>query len=233
MAQQLSDSIPVLIAVSGWLASHGLALRAQRKSQTYMAMDSARRDITSGLRAYQRNLSRTQGWLRAWSAHRITVAHGVPVDLRAESASLAELIAQHRELHDWSLRLEENEILFPATASARIALDRGHLSCMYALSDVHGRLLRESFEPATLDVVEAISAATPDVLERVDDLASLLEDLRIYLQNIVQGPLLDRRLPPRIPLDPNVPRLILRAGHLIVADERGAPVDLAAGSPYF
>lgn len=226
LKEVLASAIPVLIAVLGWLASHALALRAQRKSFQNQVLDRARLDVTAKIRDYQNWLSELSAWIRSLNFHKPAIAARVHVDLAATAKQFLALQARRNDARAWSLSLEDYQILFPETATARRRLDRRHLRIAFGLEVPFTRLLRLSLTHPPITEYEELVKVAEGVLPLIDDQSALLEDLLIHLQNVTLSRIMDRAVPPRSPQDPSVPRLAFtRASMLEVVDASGQPLD--------
>ena len=217
-----SGLIPVSIAVAGWLVSHALALRAQRQNLQNQVLDRARVEITKGIRDYQNLLSEVSAGIRALNFGMSMVKAGVAFDFQARAEEMAALHQRKRDMRAWSISLENYQILFPETVRARFRLDRRGLKVMMALGPIANDLLRLSLGKPTPEEFQRIITDAEKVLPDIEDLAALLEDLRIHLQNVTLSKIMDRRVPARLPLDPKVPRIAFASdGQLEVVDAEG------------
>lgn len=228
-ALTLKDFLPsivaVVIGVIGWVTTHVLALRAQRKSFQNQVLDRARLDVTSKIRDYQNWLSELSSWIRALSFHKPAIAAGIHVNLKATTEEFLGLQSRKADIRGWSIALEDYQIVFPETATARRRLDARHLRIAFALEPTFSRLLRLSLTHPAVGDYDQVTNGAEEVLPHIDDQIALLEDLRIHLQNVTLSRIMDEAVPPRHPKDPSVPRLALRAGTLEIVDAAGTLLD--------
>jgi hypothetical protein len=72
---------------------------------------------------------------------------------------------------------------------------------------------------------QAVADGRRDLQGRIADQVSLLEDLRVHLQNVSLSEITGQTLAERQPLDPSVPRILKdKDGHLYVGDASGKPL---------
>lgn len=228
----LQTVLPVAIVVTGWIITHQLSLRAQRRSFQSQVCDRARLDVTSKLRSYQSWLGHLSSWIRALEFSKTAILAGIMPNFREKADEFLTLQQQSEATRAWSVALEDYQILFPETALARFRLDRRHIRILKATGPIYSDLLRLSIGvPATADIDRTFDAAKK-VLSLVGDQVSLLEDLRVHLQNVTLSQTMDRMVPVRNPPDKTVPRLAKNAkGSLEVVDATGTPLDEGGATP--
>lgn len=209
----ISALLPVAVTVGGWIATHVLSLRAQRRTLRMQVLDRARSEVTRELRA-------AQTWARRVASATTAVDMLDRAGERGEilpASHLDERIEQLKELRasqplDWAMRLEEYEILFPETAAVRRDLMERqrqlHLLLWRCILLRTGVLARP--EDGHVAAREAASSAR--------DQEALIQDLMIHLQNQALSEVMDREVPPRSPPAPNdrpLPRITAGANGVL------------------
>lgn len=228
----LPVALPVGIAVAGWVTTHILTLRAQRKGFQNQVLDRARTDITAKLRAYQSWLSQLSTWMRTLDFSKAALLAGITPNFREKADELLSLQERSKETREWSLALEDYQILFPETALARFRLDRRHLRILDAIRPVYSQLLSLSLAVPTATEVDTVFGVAKSGLSLVEDQSALLDDLRVHLQNQTLSRIMERKLSHRKPHDPTVPRLVPNErGSLEVVDASGQPLDDGGAMP--
>ncbi len=205
--------IAVIIAVLGWIFTHALTIRAQNKNFINQVIDHARIEITKAIRDYQ-------DWLGAVNVEIFNIDYkfileeqNFSVDWLKKRAELGELFFSGRSALEWIFRLEEHEILFPKTAKCRKDLVvRQEQILEYLRSFLHELPSGFGKPPDFNQRKKGIKKAQNDAGIIVDQLA-LMEDLRIYLQNLCLSSFTGNKIPERRPKKSSLPRL--------VQDERG------------
>lgn len=149
----------VLIAVVGWLVGYYLNLRAQRKAFLDQIMNSARIAINEKLIDYQEWLINIKSAAsRVWG-----VLYGAKDDKKETKVFWQTLSL--KEAYGWRIILEEYETLFPESREARLELWDRH-------ENILSTLTAHASNPK--NIIEE---------EYIDAQKSLINDLRIYLQN--------------------------------------------------
>lgn len=208
------DIAPVAIAVLGWLASHGLAIRAQRIAFVNQIRDNARIQIGEAFKEYE-------DWCSTLSARLAGLEYAFAGNMppweedrwSKEITDLLDLVKQDVGLR-WVFALEENDILFPRLTRARRQLvDRN----AGMLGDVH-RLLASLWYPARRQ--EGAKEARL-LAESVRELGALGVYMHIAVQNVTLAPILHRRVTMPAPRDVELVRLV----------ERGRGFEFGFGKP--
>jgi hypothetical protein len=209
---QMAVIIAVIIAVLGWIITHALTIRAQNKNFINQVINHARLEITKAIRQYQDWLGKVQTRIQAINYDLILQDQAVSVDWLHKRAELTEILFSDRRAVEWIFRLEENEILFPETADCRKDLvDRQHQISEY-LHSLMEQLPSGLGRPPDFDRrKESIKKALQNDDALFDQMA-LMEDLRVYLQNLCLSSFTGNRIPERKPDDPTLPRLVQDAG---------------------
>jgi hypothetical protein len=184
--------VTVLIAVTGWLVSHGMTLRAQRLHFINGVRNDARKDVVRTIRAQQ-------DWLGKVGLELLTVPYVTPglskdpesVWKTKADAIAAALGAEPRETI--LISLEEYETLFPETRICRgevqKVIGRYWMDATNVASDLRDPTKREA----------AKGRVKPLITERSDEWISLLEDLRVHIQNQALGRITRHRVVQRRP----------------------------------
>ena len=108
----------------------------------------------------------------------------------------------------WVFCLEEYEVLFPKTAECRKDLLERHRKIQKYLDSFLQDLQSDFVKPVALEQrKDAIEKAKSNI-GVVDDQLSLMEDLRIYLQNLCLSSFTGNKIPERKPEDLSLPRLV-------------------------
>lgn len=222
----IRDIAPVSIAVIGWIISHVLALRAQRKNFQSQVLDRARVEIYPSIVAYQNWLSELSAWLRSLEYNKAAIQLGLKVDFLAKSQELLAFQMRKSDTRAWSEKIEGYEILFPETARARLRLDRRHLKITDAFSAIHDALTPLIFAAPSVEALGVAAKAAAALLDPIANQSALLFDLQVHLQNATLSKIMNRKVPLRVPADPTVPRLALLAdGKLEVVNALNEPLD--------
>jgi len=156
---------------------------------------------------------------------RTSLSFGANIDLAAKAQEIIALQSRKSEARGWSLALEDYQILFPEADCARRRLDRRHLQIVWGFEPAFTELLKLSLRHPSPTEFDALLALAAKVQPLIDDQISLLEDLRVHLQNSTLSDLVSRSVPTRRPPDPLIPRLALLDGQLEVVDGGGRPTD--------
>ncbi len=203
--------MPVIVNVLGWGVAFGFALRAQRRNLRNQILDRARGEIVDAVRD-------AQLWIASVDKPLLTIQIADDVDRRtapgwyeevilAADKPLSEADASGNQLR-WSQQLEEYQILFPSLTAARAEIVNLHL-------DIHRRVNR-LFVDGVIMVRNkfpinhaAVSQQVTELRELLLDEAALFEDVRVIVQNEALGEITRKRIPRRVPQDPEVPRLLI------------------------
>jgi len=200
--------IAVFIAVAGWIVAHALTIRAQNKHFITQVINDARLDITRAIRDYQDWLSKVQTTIFTLPLNIICQEEGFSRQWSLKIAELIELFYRDRSALKWIFCLEEYEILFPTTAECRKHLLDRQTQIQQFLHSFLRELQSTFLDPAALEHrKKAIDKAQKNV-GIVADQIGLMEDLRIYLQNLCLSSFTGYKIPERKPEDLSVPRLV-------------------------
>lgn len=214
--------IGALIIVVGWAATHVLTLRAQRKNFENQILDRARMEIVRALRAYEEWLGRLAVLVLTLESAFIGERVGVgPADWRSAITQIRDLIDDRKVTTDWSIALEEYEILFPEVRDVRAQLLLRQREFFTFASEVSSTLTEIALFPGDLASREARVAKLKEKLSSLWEQQALLDDLRIHLQNVSLARIVDRRVSERMPTDPDVLRIIPGKGGMLVIVRHG------------
>jgi hypothetical protein len=203
----LKVTVPVGVAALGWLASHALAIRAQRKNFINQIKNDARKQIGEGLTRYQ-------DWLTAVSTRLFTLRFPFSPDVppwpeerwQATGQELISLFWADPAVR-WQFAMEENEVLFPELKNVRQQL----ATRQSAISEGLSIFMNFFWSPATR---EAGVMGAQELGEAVREQSALLVYLHVHLQNMVLGPLVGRERPLPSPRDVTLLRLIPNRNNL-------------------
>ena len=233
--------LAALIAVVGWSVTHFFTLRAQRKNFENQVLDRARMEIVRALRAYETWLGQLAVLLLTLDSQFISERIGLaPANWQSARERITSLTSDVRVTTDWSVVLEEYEILFPEVRDVRAQLlFRGGDIFKFA-TEVSGALTEMSLFPGPLAAREARVSKLKERLPSIWEQQSLLDDIRIHLQNVSLSKVVRRRVPFRAPTDPDVLRIVPgKEGKLVIVRHGDVPppsgvavrVDLPAPGP--
>jgi len=198
--------VAIGIAVAGWVATHILTLRAQRKTLRLQVLDRARNEITRELRAAQAWCGKVVTMVMIAATNLEFESRGAGVDWKYQAQQALELLRTSPA--DWLMRLEEYEILFPETAAVRERLAGRQRAIFERVSKSSGDLSSSAFGLNSLQDRQALFHQGETWLADVHDQSALLEDLVVHLQNEALSAITDRRIPTRIPRDPKLPKIV-------------------------
>ena len=202
--------LAALIAVVGWSVTHFFTLRAQRKNFEHQVFDRARMEIVRALRTYEEWLGRLAVLLLTLESEFIAERMGLlpPSNWQAARERITELTSNVRATTDWSIALEEYEILFPEVRDVRGQLLLRQNDIFKFATDVRAALTEMTLFPGPLPAREARVTKLKETLPSVWEQQSLLDDIRIHLQNASLSKIVHRRVPFRTPTDPDVLRIV-------------------------
>ncbi len=199
--------IALIIAISGWIVTYIFTIKAQNKNFINQVINHARIEIIKVIRDYQDWLGTVQIAIHSSSYNVILQEQGLSVDWRQKRAQLTDTLFSDRKAVEWIFRLEEHEILFPNTAECRKELvDRQHQINEYLRLFVE-KLPSGFGKPLDFDKRKrAIEKALKNDKILFDQMA-LMEDLRVYLQNLCLSSFTGNKIPERKPKKLSLPRL--------------------------
>jgi hypothetical protein len=204
--------IALVIAISGWIVTYIFTIRAQNKNFINQVINHARIEITRAIRDYQDWLGAVHVEIFNIDYKFILEEQNFSVDWLKRRAELGELFFSGRSALEWIFRLEEHEILFPKTAKCRKDLVvRQEQILEYLRSFLHELPSGFGKPPDFNQRKEAIKKAQNNAGIIVDQLA-LMEDLRIYLQNLCLSSFTGNKIPERKPKKSSLPRLVQDEG---------------------
>jgi len=213
----MDTAITAVLTIVGWLAVYILTLRAQDKSLRNQIVDRARIEITDRIRDAQGWLSRLGATVSSLEIAANLEEKGYPTNWLERCAEVGGYISSHDEVHAWNRRMEEYLILFPECSEVRVELGARTRSILQALSEFHSKLLSTAGDRGSGAARRELFAGMDSIRESCWDLATLLEDLRIHLQNVSLQAITGNRVPARKPPDPKVPRMEQgHDGHLAI-----------------
>jgi len=200
--------VAVIIAVVGWILTHWLTIKAQNKNFINRVVNDARLEIRKAIRDYQNWLSKVGTTILTLDIPVILQEEGISANWRQRIDELGKLFYRDSSTFKWALRLEEYEILFPKTAECRKDLLGWHTRIRTYL-DSFLRELESGFPNAVAlpQRKKAIEKAK-NGLGIVFDQEALMEDLRIYLENLCLSSFTGSKIPERKPGDSSAPRLV-------------------------
>lgn len=194
--------IAVLIAVLGWLAQYFYSVKAQKKNLLNQINNEARKAITKDLKEYQDWLDQIGPLIPQGNL----IIEGVYSDWISFSKKI--LGVSNNSRLEWIFTLEEYEILFPETRNVREELAVRHHKIFTCINDSF-KLALTTNEDDRKKAILIIEEQNDYVFDQI----ALIEDLKIYIQNITLNILTGNMVPARQPLDPLVP--------LIIKDKKG------------
>lgn len=198
----------VSVAVSGWLVSHFLALRAQRENFHNQLLDRARMEIGRALGRYQDWLSLIYTTLIWVNTTATLEAGGIPPAWDAIRARVTELFADHRAGSEWSISLEEYEALYPETAGVRRTLLERERRVLEILSTLSSDLMAATFPGTPIDRRRKLATWAQSQQQYLVDQEALISDLRVHLQNASLRRITGVAVSLRTPADPTVPVMV-------------------------
>jgi len=221
----MDSYVAVSIAVAGWIATHILTLRAQTRNLRLQVLDRARGEATEALRAGQSWFSNLATTVMLADAGLHLEQQGMTPDWNSHVQKV--LVLQHSVPTAWIMRLEEYEILFPDAAPVRERLVGRQRTIMSKTSGFLSQLMPSAFGKGSPASRQQTIAEALKWLPDVHDQASLMEDLIVHLQNCALQDITGRKVPARIPRDPNLPRIVKGAdGFLWIEPDNPEPLVL-------
>lgn len=194
--------IAALIAICGWYYSYAFNNKVQDRRLRNDITNVARLEITKNIREYQDWLSRARGLISAL---------GNQNDLIQKLIDLENLKDQIPVT--WNASLEDYQILFPETEKVRVQLQERSIEIAQMIFDIF-----LSLEYASIQGDNKIGTIKDEaalfILDYMLDQISLLEDLRIFLQNKCFSEITGAKIPEREPRDISVPKIISKNGLL-------------------
>jgi hypothetical protein len=182
-----------MLTLAGWIITN----RAQRKNLLHQVDNSARIDLTKGIRDYQNWLSRVDAMVCLLSA-KIRMANVNWDNIYADTISLLS----NEDAHRWIFLLEEYEILFPGTRDVRQELVKRHRVAFDKAWRLSDKLVIAESRTTAIQETQSLSN---DIMNMV----ALMEDMRVYLQNKTLNSITGNLVPYRQPPDQTMPRIIV------------------------
>jgi hypothetical protein len=190
------------VAVVGWLVTYKLTSRAQKTNLQNQILNTARESVIGRLREYQEWLSEMKGL--GMSLRLALPLDGTPLQvdwLKRMGESLAKFY-DDRSLR-WIYALEEYELVFPETRAARLFLyDRQVEGINPRINQWVGAFASANERPAVFGDGRGT--------EVFSDQQSNVEYLRVAVQNLSLGRIMDRTQPIPEPTEPGRYRLELQ-----------------------
>jgi hypothetical protein len=200
--------IALIIAISGWIVTYIFTIRAQNKNFINQVVNDARLEITSAIRDCQEWLNNVHFEILNSRCKVDLQEHGVSIDWPQKIAELTELFFSDRSSLKWIFRLEEYEILFPETAECRKDLVGRQNQIVEYLGSFLQELPSGFMEPEALEQRKKAIEKAQSNAEIVIEQLGLMEDLRIYLQNLCLSSFTGNKIPKRKPKKLSLPRLV-------------------------
>lgn len=200
--------VAVIIAVSGWIIAHVLTIRAQNKNFINQVVNDARLEITKAIRDYQDWLGNVHFEILSSSCNVDLQEHGVPVDWLQKRNHLTNTFFSDRRAVEWIFRLEEYEILFSETAECRKDLGCRQNQIVEYLGSFLQELPSGFMGPEALEQRKKAIEKAQSNAEIVIEQLGLMEDVRIYLQNLCLSSFTGNKIPERKPKKLSLPRLV-------------------------
>lgn len=194
--------VSVIVAVVGWWATARNTFKNQKKQLHFQMLNEARRVVVEATREYQSWLSSCRiavGLLQG----QVDVEKAVPIAVnwsRTQNELKTKMYSGHSS-SAWLMRLEEYEALFPEMRPIRLEL----FTPMRHIDEKLGDLAQAIGDETTRYTAIESRHVVGDLM---DDMSALLEDICVYVQNRTFHEITGVRAPFRVPLDPDVPRIV-------------------------
>jgi hypothetical protein len=214
IVENIFEIIALVVVVVGWVITYYLTLQAQKKHLRHGVLDEARRELSGAIREYQSWLSRASASVRAPKS---LLESGGLIGWKVLYERWEKLVSSDEHLN-WIRFMEEYEIIFPNTASIRSALIEKHQYIQRGLTALLKNVVMDGngFHVDSTDVLNTELGTLPGLIA---DQLSLMEQLRIFLQNETLSEIMGRRMPDLIPPDANAPRIVSgRSGQLEISE---------------
>jgi hypothetical protein len=217
--------VAMIIAVSGWVVTHILTIRAQNKAFLNQVLNQARIDIMGTLRDYQDWLSEVSNAICSISGDLVLweggISNGGPLHWLKKHAQFSRLFFSDKRSSEWNFRLVEYQILFPKTAKCLGDLGNRNIEITKYLSSFLDKLPSGVEKPSELEQRKKAIAKTQKELTIVTEQSALMYDLQNYLQNFCFGVLTGNKIPERRPAKGFLRLAEDKDGNLQVIIERG------------
>ena len=219
-------TVTILIAVIGWVITHILTLKAQRKKFLDDINNNARIEISKAIRDYQGWLSASETYFKVLEFKLRRIQIDGPMDWESDYKTFQEKVLIDSPNY-WSWLLEEYRILFPETARIRTILSRRDFEIHEAIRWFYIEFWRRPQDPEQLTHNRIIIFnQLQGWLDYITDQLCLLIDLQIYLQNKVLNEITESHVPSRKPPNVSSPRIIMGPNsELIIVDGKGNEVE--------
>lgn len=208
--ESIIASIALIITVAGWYFTYKLSIDAQNKSFVNQITNDARIAISKSLIEYQSWLGEVQANIITTDAVSKVQTSGIAVNWQEKYKESIKLFFQRGQSNDWIFMLEEHEILFPETRDVRISLLMRQKELRKVLDEYSNGLIAPKEQRA--EVIKN----TIEKVHFLSDQISLIEDLKIYLQNKTLSNITGNTIPTREPKDPSLPKIVLHNGKLTI-----------------
>lgn len=192
--------IASLIAIAGWFGAYLFNNKVQDRRLKNDITNTARNEITKGIREYQDWLSKADS----------VITLSQPSDLFEKIKILI-----NTDTNSWNRSMEDYEILFPYAEKVRVQLQDRAIDIDRMLSIVQTNVVFFSKD----EMNEIIKQARDQFSPHIQDQIALFEDLRRELQNYCLREITGNKIPPRKPRDTSVPQIIMnKEGILEIAN---------------
>jgi hypothetical protein len=208
--------IAAMVSSVGWIIGHWLTIRAQKKGLQNQIINSAREAVVRDLRRYANWLSSVITFTMSLSVNVELERKGFPQNWAERTAKALKLFYDGDDTLTWLFTLEEYELAFPETRDVRDFLQQRHKDLLgKELHVIFGGLVDAAIRPVVL---------TQNHLERFQEQQAAVEYLRVIIQNLSLGKLLDRQQPIPEPTIPGLIKLELRDGmvRVVISDRASA-----------
>lgn len=205
--------LTVAIAVVGWVVTHRLTLKAQDRHLKNQILNEARNDLIEAIRTSQQWLGQLKSGLTELESGSNQEQQGILRQPWAERYErLANLLHSHRDTSAWHYAIEANEILFPQFSRVTKNLTVRERRLTAELGSLLAKVLSTLYGTGSAAIESRKRIAEEDIGPLEDaawDLESLLEDLRVHVQNFSLSEITGNKVPIRVPQDPSAPLMEL------------------------
>ena len=207
--------IAVMIAVTGWIITYKLNIKANEKSYLDQIVNNSRIEIIKAIHDYNDWLRKINVMMYVLPGYIISWKSDVELKLPQNKIQekyfnfLNELsLLIHGANFNWCTLLYEYELLFPFTAECRDALCERHSIMQDYSFKFYSELQSALFE--SIEKKEAIIIDKVSYLKEIStDQMGLMQDLLVHLQNYCLSKISGHALPARKPGDLSVPILAM------------------------
>jgi len=189
--------VAVLIAVTGWVVTHLLYIRAQNKNFINTVINNARLEIMKSIRDYEDWLIAIGSAINVLPLNTTLEEKNIaPVDWVIKLIELNSLFYKNAGAYNWLYSLEEYDILFPRIRECRMGLFQRQKAIQDYLHDFIDNLSINLGPEKANERKKVIEKAVENVAI-IFDQVGLLQDLRIILQDICLGSITKNKIPER------------------------------------